>query len=90
MGKPGRILISTAINTQINTYNSYMKKVSLVVLSLLLATFALYQFNSQQPTPSLQKEPIDYFGLNDECTKTLEIECAIDVERTVIACGKAF
>ena len=67
-----------------------MKKTSLVVVSLVLAAFALYQLNDQPAAPSLQKEPFDYLGVKEECTKKLEVECAIDVERTVVACSKAF
>lgn len=50
-----------------------MKKLSLVIASLLLAAFAFYQLQNTTPFPSLQKEPFDYMAVNDECTKTLEI-----------------
>lgn len=70
-----------------------MQKLSIIAVSLLLAAFAVYQFQGNQAAPALpalQKEPFDYMGVNEECSKTIEIECAIEVERTVVACAKAF
>ena len=84
------ILDHKYINSLITIIIPMSKKLALVAVSLLLATFALYQLNNQSATPALQKEPFDYLAVNAECTKTLEVECALDVERTVVACAKAF
>jgi hypothetical protein len=67
-----------------------MKKLSLIAITLALAAVAFYHLNDSNTAPSLQKEPFDYLNYNQDCTKQLEIECAIDVERTVVACAKAF
>lgn len=67
-----------------------MKREVLIVLAVALAALAFYRLEPTSDAPALQREPIDYLNYNTECTKALEIECAFDVERTVIACAKAF
>lgn len=64
-----------------------MKELAVFALTLLAASVVLYSGSAPSAAPV---EPVDYFALNAECTKELELECAIDVERTVIACSKAF
>ena len=63
-----------------------MKHLTAVALLAILAAVALYQIQPEQPRP----EPFDYFSINAECTKQLEIECAVDIEKTVKACAAAF
>jgi hypothetical protein len=67
-----------------------MKREVLIVLAIALSTLAFYHLEPTSDSPALQREPIDYLNFNTDCTKALEVECAIDVERTVIACAKAF
>jgi hypothetical protein len=71
-----------------------MKHLATAALVMLVATLALYQY---QPVPAeestseqLTVQPFDYINVRAECTKTLELECAIDIEKTVRACATAF
>jgi hypothetical protein len=66
-----------------------MKEIAIFALTLLTASIALYGISSPS-TPAAEPVPFDYINFNAECTRELEIECAIDVERTVVACAKAF
>lgn len=61
-----------------------MKQITLVAIVALIATVAFYNHNSTQDEPVLSSSS------NAECTKTLEIECAVDIEKTVKACATAF
>lgn len=66
-----------------------MKEIAVFTLALLAASVAIYGLSADSQ-PIAQPEPLDYFNINAECNKELEIECAIDIERTVVACAKAF
>lgn len=67
-----------------------MKGHLLVSLVVVLSAVALYNYQPESNSLEMEAPVIDYFNLNAECTKTLELECAVDIERTVVACSKAF
>lgn len=67
-----------------------MKEIAVFALTLVAASIALYGVSSPSAATPTPVPTIDYLNINAECTKELEIECAIDVERTVVACAKAF
>lgn len=67
-----------------------MKEIAVFALTLLAASVALYGVSSPSASPAPAPVVFDYLNFNAECTKELEVECAIDVERTVVACAKAF
>lgn len=67
-----------------------MKELAVFALTILAASIALYGVSSPETQLSAVPEPFDYVNFNTDCNKELEIECAIDVERTVVACAKAF
>ena len=52
-----------------------------------LSIIALF-YSGFQPETAIEVPQAPW--LSTECTKQLEVECAIDVERTVVACAKAF
>ena len=63
-----------------------MKHITVAVVAALFTALALYHLQPAQPQP----EPFDYLNVNAECTKQLEVECAVDIEKTVKACSAAF
>jgi hypothetical protein len=69
-----------------------MKEIAVLTLAILATSLAVYSMTSAEPQTAIARPDIetDYFNYNTDCTKELEIECAIDVERTVVACAKAF
>ena len=52
-----------------------MKHITVAVVVALFTALALYHLQPAQPKP----EPFDYLNVNAECTKQLEIECAVDI-----------
>ncbi len=68
-----------------------MKHYAAVAILAIFAALALYHYQPATANLEVESQPfIDYLNYNAECTKTLEVECAIDIERTVVACAKAF
>jgi hypothetical protein len=71
-----------------------MKEITLFVIATLIVTIYLSNFSlsDKQLQAEVSNTQVDYFTKYgaEECTKTLEVECAIDIERTVVACSKAF
>jgi len=71
-----------------------MKEITVYVIVALISAIAFYNFNisDSQLQTEINDVKVDYFAKYgaEECTKTLEIECAIDIERTVVSCAKAF
>lgn len=68
-----------------------MKAITTVVIVSLLAALALYTLPQSASQLQAEPAPVDYFAYAaEECTKTLEVECALDIEKTVVACSKAF
>jgi len=66
-------------------------------LTILVATIAIIsvqpdgqQLTNEPIATNIAAQTIDYLNYNAECTKTLEVECAVDIEKTVVACAKAF
>lgn len=60
-----------------------MKEITAFIITSLIAAIALYNFNlsdNQLPTeiPEVKIDYITQYGA-EECTKTLEVECAIDI-----------
>lgn len=66
-----------------------MKGIVAIAITALIASVIIFNIDAPA-TPSIAVEPIDYMNINAECNKELELECAVDVERTIIACAKAF
>ena len=66
-----------------------MKHFAVAAAIIAITALALYQYQPSHPTLD-QTQPIDYLNYNAECTEKLEIECAYDIERTVVMCAKAF
>lgn len=68
-----------------------MKHLATAALIAVLAAIALYHLQPQSQNLEVETQPtFDYLNINAECTKTLEVECAVDIEKTVTACAKAF
>jgi hypothetical protein len=67
-----------------------MKQVVIAILATLLASVAIYQSAEDNSNLKIEAEPFDYINFKADCTTALEVECAIDIERTVVACAKAF
>ncbi len=67
-----------------------MKEIAVFALTILLASLALYNVSNNDIAAPTPKAEIDYLSYNAECNFELEVECAVDVERTVVACAKAF
>lgn len=65
-----------------------MTKTAAVIATALTLIAALYSFN--QPAVTAQIEEIVAPWAPEQCTEKLEIECAIEIERTVRACAAAF
>ena len=57
------------------------------ILAAALSAFALFYSQTQ---PESQIEVPQGPWVAQECTKELEVECAVDIEKTVKACAKAF
>jgi hypothetical protein len=67
-----------------------MKEITLFAVTLLAVALAIYSVSSPPAEATPLAATFDYLNFNAECNKELEVECAIDVERTVVACAKAF
>jgi len=71
-----------------------MKEITLFIIAALIAAIYLSNFSlsDKQLQTQVDHDQVDYFTKYgaEQCTKTLEVECAIDIERTVVACSKAF
>lgn len=68
-----------------------MRQYVVLALTALLASLAIYNSQSETNNLAVESPSLDYFNIHAaECTKTLELECAVDIERTVVACAKAF
>lgn len=65
-----------------------MTKTAVVIATALTLFAALYSVN--QPTLAVEMPEIVAPWSAEQCTEKLEIECAIEVERTVRACAAAF
>ena len=52
-----------------------MKHITVAAFVAIFTALALYHMQPAQPKP----EPFDYFAVNAECTKQLEVECAVDI-----------
>lgn len=68
-----------------------MKSFAVAAIVAILASLALYNLRPESNNLEVEAQPtFDYLNINAECTKTLEVECAVDIEKTVVACAKAF
>ena len=63
-----------------------MKHFAVATILVAFTALVIYHMQPAQPQP----EPFIYASFNAECTKQLEVECAVDIEKTIKACSTAF
>ncbi len=65
------------------------KSVAILTTTLLAAVLLLSAYSPKEEKPVDIEVEAPFIDLRQECTKTLEVECAVAIEQTVVNCAKA-
>lgn len=66
------------------------KAAGIVAVIMTIVMGWVYFENASSKTPNIQTEGETYPWDADECTESLAVQCAVDIELTVKSCAKAF
>lgn len=67
-----------------------MSKIVKTAVASLTLFAAYYGFIELEKEPQVQADIVTGPWIAEECTEKLELECVVDIERTVKACAAAF